>query len=103
MLCVCVCNCVCIGVYVSLCVCVYLAGLWYPPGLVVEAGRVSLSDPVDAPAPRQHGLQRLSDWPAIRFFILQEYDQILGKNWRIRPIEKNIRLIRLKEAGTLSD
>lgn len=124
--------CVCIGVYVSLCVCVYLAGLWYPPGLVVEAGRVSLSDPVNAPAPRQHGLQRLSDWPAIRFFILQDYDQILDKNWqRIRPIQKKYYLYhcnkpcntmtnklelhltgyenfcdflyRLKTAGTLSD
>lgn len=56
----------------SVLVCLYLAGLWYPSGLVVETGRVPLSDPVNAPAPWQHCLQRLSDWPAVCLLFLSK-------------------------------
>lgn len=69
--------------YQCLCVHVHLAGLWYPPGLVVQAGRVSLSDPVDAPAPGQHGLQRLSDWPTVSLLVLQQDKPALFNRYRV--------------------
>lgn len=55
------------------------------PGFTAKAGKVTVADPFDDPPPRQNGLQRLSDWPTVRFLVLEDY-KILDQRCQILKI-----------------